>query len=206
MTCPHHNEGAPPWSIAAAEAALADYTIDHHEPIRSGDIAASVTGTQLLQRVHVTVFALVHDQLHARRPSSDRARAIWTSGREEIARTLAEAGFTDIAPNPLGVLATAPESAGPPQVLTLTRSPVLEEVGVYTLNIDGHPHLAADIDGGFHAGSTSGSGGYRWTATSGRTEWGYGSEDHAARGYALHCGFAPPFEVRKVRTITHLTR
>ncbi|MCJ0875625.1 hypothetical protein [Streptomyces sp. AP-93] len=194
----HYHEGAPaPHLRAAREALPADQWPDLDQLTEGGHAVTVAHGrTDRVRSVAVQLAMDTPRKLHTERPMSDQPGRRWDQLTQQIAALLQSRGFTDVRTTNMGVWAEAPHPAGLEVEFVVAPHPELDQVGVYRVTCRTHPELTATIDGGFHHGVTSGSGGYQATDSQGRpvgsghrTAGGYLL---AARDYATYCGIPDP--------------
>ncbi|MGA5442488.1 hypothetical protein ACPCKW_23630 [Streptomyces griseoincarnatus] len=202
-TKPRYHEGAPAWFVRAAREALPVEDFPDLDDLVRGGHAVTVTHGGEVGRASVQLTMDTAQKCHMFRPKSAGPGARWDALVDGIVARLEKAGFANIRRTTMGVWANAPEPAGEEVEFLLTPDADLENVGVYHLTCAKYPKLTARIDGGYHHGVTSGSGGFMALNSKGKpVTAGYRTPDgaiRAARDYADYCGI--PEHLVKIVTV-----
>lgn len=200
---PRYHEGAPAWYVRAAREALPVEDFPDTDDLVTGGHAVFVTHGGETGRASVQLAMDSPQKCHTWRPKSAGPGKRWDALVDDIAARLEAAGFTDVRRTTMGVWATPPNPADDEVEFLLTPDADLENVGVYHLTSARYPKLTARIDGGFHRGVTSGSGGFMACNSKGTpVTAGYRTPDgalRAARDYAAYCGI--PDHLIKIVTV-----
>ncbi len=200
---PRYHEGAPAWYVRAAREALPVEDFPDTDDLAPGGHAVFVTHGGETGRASVQLAMDSTQKYHTWRPKSAGPGKRWDALVDDIAARLEAAGFTDVRRTTMGVWATPPKPADEEVEFLLTPDADLENVGVYHLTSAQYPKLTARIDGGFHRGVTSGSGGFIACNSKGTpVTAGYRTPDgalRAARDYAAYCGI--PDHLIKIVTV-----
>ncbi|MDH6522438.1 hypothetical protein [Streptomyces sp. SAI-090] len=200
---PRYHEGAPAWYVRAAREALPVEDFPDTDDLAPGGHAVFVAHGGENGRASVQLSMDSPQKCHTWRPKSAGPGKRWDALVDGIAACLEAAGFTDVRRTNMGVWATPPNPADEEVEFLLTPDADLENVGVYHLTSAQYPKLTARIDGGFHRGVTSGSGGFVAFNSEGTpVTAGYRTADgalRAARDYAAYCGI--PDHLIKIVTV-----
>ncbi|MGW1046568.1 hypothetical protein [Streptomyces sp. NPDC002547] len=200
---PRYHEGAPAWYVRAAREALPVEDFPDTDDLAPGGHAVFVTHGGETGRASVQLAMDTPQKCHTWRPKSAGPGKRWDALVDDIAARLEAAGFTDVRRTNMGVWATPPNPADEEVEFLLTPDADLENVGVYHLTSAQYPKLTARIDGGFHRGVTSGSGGFIAFNSEGTpVTTGYRTPDgalRAAHDYAAYCGI--PDHLIKIVTV-----
>lgn len=200
---PRYYEGAPAWYVRAAREALPVEDFPDLDDLAPGGHAVLVTHGGEIGRASVHLSMDSPQKCHTWRPKSAGPGKRWDALVDGIVTRLEEAGFTNVRRTTMGVWADAPKPASDEVEFLLTPDADLENVGVYHLLCPQYPELTARIDGGFHHGVTSGSGGFVALNSEGKpVTTGYRTPDgaiRAARDYADYCGI--PDHLIKIVTV-----
>ncbi|PVD04501.1 hypothetical protein [Streptomyces sp. CS014] len=191
-------EGAPAWYLRAARTVLPADAFPDLDQLPSGGHAVTVAHGGEYGRAFVQLAMDTPRALHIERPKSKGPGQRWDALIDDIANVLLAAGYANVRRANMGVFADVPLPAGEDVEMILAPDPDLTKVGVYHLTTPAHPHLKATVDGGFHGGITSGSGGYVALNSKGTpiSPTGFrqvGGEVKAAREYAVYCGVPTPY-------------
>jgi hypothetical protein len=200
---PRYHEGAPAWYVRAAREALPVEDFPDTDDLAPGGHAVFVTHGGETGRASVQLAMDSPQKCHTWRPKSAGPGKRWDALVDDIAARLEAAGFADVRRTTMGVWATPPTPTAEEVEFLLAPDADLENVGVYHLTCAQYPKLTARIDGGFHPGVTSGSGGFIALNSEGTpVTTGYRTVDgalRAAHDYAAYCGI--PDHLIKIVTV-----